>query len=120
MYIYLKIKDQSNKMDNLLKKNTINIFTKNNCKYCTNVKEELSEIEAEMNIINMSDMEKEYYETVVTELKEKTKQNTFPFVFINEKFIGGYSEVKDKIIMSSLYDLLDEGNVKYNKDIALF
>lgn len=69
----------------------IKIYTINNCIFCKLAKDLLKKnnIKYDETIINN--------DNIFEELKEKTKHKTLPQIFINEKFIGGYMELK-KII----------------------
>lgn len=58
------------------------IYTKSNCDYCTKVKD-LLQSEQYITIINCDNWLK------------NTEYKTFPIVFLNEKFIGGYNETKN-------------------------
>lgn len=67
----------------------VEIYTWSFCPYCINAKELLEEqnipyIEHKID----GDQGKK------RELFERTGQNTVPFIFINDKFIGGYEELK--------------------------
>jgi glutaredoxin len=75
----------------LPKKNTITIYSKAHCKYCTKIKEyfldkKISYVEVEF------DPAKTTYEEEVKTLKSMTLMNTFPMIYIDEKCVGGYSD----------------------------
>ena len=67
---------------------TIRVFSKVGCKYCDMAKEFLEERCIEYEYIVVEDG---------TELKQKTGQKTFPFIFDGEKFIGGFRELTEML-----------------------
>ena len=68
------------------------IFTKSNCTYCTKVKELLQTVQ-DVHFINCDDIPKE---DLIKFLESKTTQTirTYPMVFLNGKYIGGYQDTK--------------------------
>ncbi len=109
------------KLDNLvLNPNAINILSKDNCKYCSLVYKELDEIKANLNSINSSTFSKEIYKLVIDEVKEKTKQTTFPFVWVNNIFIGGYTEIHNLLFTGVLYEMLDKNQIEFDKNTTDF
>lgn len=67
----------------------VELYTWTYCPYCKRAKNLLEEKNIsyqEYPIDNDAEKKKELY--------EKTNQDTVPFIFINGKFIGGYSELK--------------------------
>jgi glutaredoxin len=81
-------------------KNNWTIYTKSKCVFCFKVKE-LLENEKYITIINCDDWLKdnEQREIFLNEIKNITgcEWKTFPMVFIDDKFIGGYNETVDYI-----------------------
>lgn len=71
------------------------IYTKSNCIYCQKVKE-LLEKEEKITIINCDNLLKsnERKETFFNSIKNNIGciYRTFPIVFLNNNFIGGYTE----------------------------
>lgn len=105
---------------NFIKPNAINIFSKEGCKYCKMIISDLEEISAKTNIINVSKFSNEQYEKFMQPLKNTTQHNTFPFVFINDKFIGGYTEMHNMISLGFIFDQLEQYNVEYDKSFSTF
>lgn len=67
----------------------ITIYSKTGCEYCTLAKQFLTERIIEYIEIDMTDKD-------ASDLKDRTRQKFFPFIFDNdEKFIGGYFELLD-------------------------
>jgi len=72
------------------------IYTKNNCKYCENVKILLKDVKPEPQII-LCDNYLTDDKTKNDFLKEMSckigqEYRTFPMVFFNNRFIGGYEK----------------------------
>lgn len=67
------------------------IYSKSNCLYCTKAKQLLKD--ETFHIIDcdqyLSERKLEFMEFI----SKFTKQNTFPFIFYNGGFIGGYNEL---------------------------
>ena len=71
------------------------IFTKQKCSYCTRAKVLLPQA----RIIHCDDWLKQDRETFLAQMDSISgaKPRTFPMVFINGKYIGGYVETKKYI-----------------------
>ncbi len=64
------------------------IYTTQTCIYCNLAKNLLKEKKIQFTEINIeSDL------NILKELIKKTNHKTIPQIFINEKFIGGYTEL---------------------------
>ena len=70
----------------------IKIYSKNGCLWCTKAKEFLTKQNIAFEEINISSNVHEY-SIEKTKLIENTGQKTFPYVFIDDKFIGGFNEL---------------------------
>ncbi|HJK86212.1 MAG TPA: glutaredoxin [Candidatus Megaira endosymbiont of Nemacystus decipiens] len=82
----IKNKGQETSLEN---KNIL-LYVKENCIYCRLAKEFLENKSLQYEIVNLSnnyDLHKK--------LSDKTGQTTVPYIFINDKFIGGYSDLKN-------------------------
>lgn len=76
-------------------KDGYSIYTKSNCKYCRNVKKLIPNA----HIISADEylaQNRDDFLSFVDKLSGKTPR-TFPMVFLNNRFIGGYMETKDYI-----------------------
>ena len=95
---------------NIIKSDTLDvskiwtIYTKSNCIYCLNVKELLKD-EQVLTIINcdkwlLNNNEKQIF---IDMMKDAIgyEYKTFPMVFLNDKFIGGYDDTKKYIDLIS-------------------
>lgn len=95
--------------------NIITLYTKSNCKYCTSAKNLLIKNNIKHEIINCDIFLSENRDKLVDFLTKtaKTEIKTFPVIFNNKNYIGGYTELKenhdktpDAFIHSSV-DVLD-------------
>jgi len=73
------------------------IYTKSNCSFCYKVKE-LLENEPIITIVNCDELlknigKKDKFLTLIKDIVG-CEWRTFPMVFLNNKFIGGYTETK--------------------------
>ena len=88
----------------------IKIYSKTKCGWCRRTKTYLSKHNFEFEEINLDDDEKRkafYKETNEKEnLTEETKINSVPQIYINNKRIGGYIELLQKIKPSYDFELL--------------
>ena len=88
----------------------IKIYSKTKCGWCRRTKTYLSKHNFEFEEINLDDDEKRkafYKETNEKEnLTEETKINSVPQIYINDKRIGGYIELLQKIKPSYDFELL--------------
>jgi len=78
--------------------NSIKIFSKENCGFCRRTKTFLKKNNFEFEEINLDDDEKRkaFYEDINKNenLDEENKINSVPQIFINDKRIGGYNEIR--------------------------
>jgi len=70
----------------------IEVYTINNCSYCEAAKSLLSHHNLVFKEINISNND-----AARIELMEKTHHRTLPQIFIDDKFIGGYTELKESL-----------------------
>ena len=69
-------------------KHGINVINEDNCNYCTLLKSYL-----EYNLIDYKEYNIKYLDpSVIDEIKKKNNIKTYPAIFINGKYIGGYSD----------------------------
>lgn len=72
--------------------NFVTVYSKPGCIYCDKTKQFLDENNVKYKMISLQPGTTEY-DNVVWRLKNDTGHKTFPFIFINDKFIGGYKEL---------------------------
>lgn len=68
------------------------IYTMNNCGYCEAAKNLLRATGLSFQEINISDSLEERQKLVT-----KTGHRTMPQIFIDDQFVGGYTELKTKL-----------------------
>lgn len=75
----------------------VKIFKKNFCPYCTQVRELLDEKKV---VFDETDITED--EELFKKLKAATLQQTIPYVFIDDRFIGGHEELKRYFLMKEI------------------
>ena len=75
------------------------IVSKNNCRYCTIVKQYLSDNFNDYCEVDASELREED----IDDLKEKTNHRTYPFIFLDGKFIGGHNEFFNRSFLVTDY-----------------
>ena len=81
------------------------IYSKSGCPYCLKVKSFLKEKHLKINIINCDEYiieDKEFFLSFINNLSGK-EVKTFPIIFYDNQFIGGYNETVnfvDKLLLS--------------------
>jgi ribonucleoside-diphosphate reductase alpha subunit len=91
---------------NKIPEGPIKIYSKTNCKYCKRAKKMLSEMNVKFEETLLDDDEKrhEFYKTMKQSFNKDV--NSVPQIFIDYKFIGGYSDFKKLVTPYFDYDLL--------------
>lgn len=87
-----KIKSISIGLLNRRKLMEIIVYTINNCGYCEAAKELLRRKNLNFRDVNLSGKQEE-----TMELLRKTAHRTFPQIFIDGSFVGGFNELKAKL-----------------------
>lgn len=85
------------------------IYTKSGCKFCTEVKKLLKLNKMDYETIDCDDYllnNKEDFLTFIGNNAGKSVR-TFPMVFYNRKFIGGYIETEKFIISNNAFTLVE-------------
>ncbi|MFZ7120782.1 MAG: glutaredoxin 3 [Eubacteriaceae bacterium] len=80
----------------------VKIYTWNHCPYCINAKRLLENKEIKYYEYSIENDNIKY-----KELCSKTNQNTVPFIFINNIFIGGYNELRRLETLGKLDKMLN-------------
>ncbi len=77
------------------------VYSKENCPYCVKVKDFLNREKCKMTIVECDKPLKNNREEFLKELNVYTKKEwkTFPFVFFEGEFIGGYQETINKLVL---------------------
>jgi len=99
--------------EDLIKSNTICIFSKSWCPFCKKVKEIFSSINAEYFVYEL-DLQ-ENGDAIQSYLLKKTGQKTVPSVFINQQHIGGASDTEAAHAEGKLFGMI--GGDKFDYDL---
>ena len=70
----------------------VKVYTKDPCPFCNMAKTLLKSKNIDYSEIDVSAKDFDF-----DELKEKTKHKTVPQIFIDDKFIGGFDELKNHL-----------------------
>ena len=82
------------------------IYGKANCAFCKKAKLLLNDILDEVWRYE------EPAEQFVKELKERTNQYTFPYIYFGDTFIGGFFELEYKYQRGLLYEIATKERIK--------
>lgn len=75
-----------------MSRSNIIIYSANNCPYCRKAKNYLEQNGFEYKEIDLThDLSK------IDELKKSTGHRTIPLIFVNDQFVGGYSDMIEKV-----------------------
>lgn len=75
----------------------IQIYSKFPCPYCIRAKDFFNDKNLPFEEIDLTGNYDE-----IDKLKERTGHRTFPQIFINDQFVGGYSDLMEKIESGNL------------------
>lgn len=94
----------------------VRIYSKNGCIYCDKTKNKFQTMGIKYELRDLSLLDKEQYSVEVNKLKDSTGQNTFPWIYIGEHFVGGYTELIELITNNKFYSILKSNNVDIELD----
>lgn len=86
----------------------VTVYTKIDCIFCKATKELLNNLKIDYDEIVL---DKTYDAEFISELKTKYDHHTFPFIIINDRFIGGFTELNNAnntLYLQKLLNLKDE------------
>lgn len=95
--------------------NDIVLISKNNCIFCTKLKDLLKEIGVDMSnvlVLNIQDDPKAFAD-LADEVMDITSCSTFPQLFVGRKFVGGYKDMFD------MHQFNFEGIQKMFRDVGV-
>jgi glutaredoxin-related protein len=83
-------------IDNIIKNNTIVIFSKPNCKYCTKSYDLLNNNNMLFYKFNVGDyIDSLEFDEIYDKLQLITnKAKSYPMIFIEKEFVGGFNELQ--------------------------
>ena len=76
------------------------IVSKDGCKYCDLARVFLSQKKVSYTVLEQSDVD-------IDDVKKWTQHKTFPFIFWNREFIGGYDELRLRFSTGELPKKMD-------------
>jgi len=82
----------------------ITVYSKNYCPYCTRAKILLESLNVKFELIDISNTPEK-----INELYEKSGAMTVPQIFVNNEFIGGFTDIDKLNNEGKLLSLLKEG-----------
>jgi len=87
------------------------IFTKSQCKYCDNIKSLMIEEKEDVEYISCDEMLRINRDSFIDFMKKRTNVETitFPIVFYNGVYVGGYDDYHEKV-KQRCFDNLDFEN----------
>lgn len=90
--LYLNYSAQLNIKEHRIVRNDLKVllYTKDMCKYCILAKELLREHSVPFEVIELEN-NMDLHKKIATQ----TGQNTVPYIYINDKFIGGYGDLEE-------------------------
>lgn len=73
-------------------KSNIKIYSTKSCPYCVRAKSYLTENGFDYDEVDLTNKFSE-----IDEIKRKTGHRTVPLIFVNDRFVGGYTDMISKI-----------------------
>jgi len=84
-------------MSILVPDNRVVVYAKSKCNYCTMALDLLNEFNVDIEYNNIeSGLDPNEYKNIVNQLEKITGSRTFPQIFSNGKYIGGYIDIQKK------------------------
>jgi thioredoxin reductase (NADPH) len=94
----------------------IELYSKEECKYCNYSKELLDKHNIKYNEIKLNPKDENYIK-IRDELIEKSKgHNTFPWIYIGDHFLGGFNELRHSISTGSIVKYLNKIGIEFKID----
>ena len=82
----------------------VTVYSKPMCIYCTKAKKFLDEKNVPYDVVELDPFCDEY-DAQKEELVGKTNQNSYPFIFVGEVFLGGYMDLLNAYNTNRLHEL---------------
>eukprot|EP00112_Aurelia_sp_Birch-Aquarium-sp1_P017808 Seg417.9 transcript_id=Seg417.9/GoldUCD/mRNA.D3Y31 product="Glutaredoxin-2 mitochondrial" protein_id=Seg417.9/GoldUCD/D3Y31 len=80
-------------VDTAILENCVVMFSTTSCKYCNKAKQSLTDFGVRFKVVELDLLGRNSFK-VSSELSLKTGQRTVPQIFVNGKFVGGYTEME--------------------------
>jgi len=101
-------------LDNLIKSNTVFVFSGTYCPFYDLAKEQLTKMNIKFGLRNM-DIEPFQDPKIEKKLDNISGIDTIPKIFIGKQCIGGYSDMQELVKSGEFYELLDSEGIQYTK-----
>jgi glutaredoxin 3 len=100
-------------INKLIQENSVFVFSKTYCGYCSRVKSLLTKYNINFKAIELD--QENNGDEIQKELIKMTGQRTVPSVFIAGKHMGGSDDMSSKERDGSLFTILKNANVSFKK-----
>ena len=94
---------------------TVKVYSKPGCTFCVKAKEWLQDKNIPYEYILLDPKDDDCMDKV-DELVHSTKQTTFPFIFVGDTFLGGYTDLIGAYETLRLHELLKHCGVTIEYD----
>ncbi|QDP02687.1 cysteine synthase A [Thalassotalea sp. PS06] len=91
------------------------------CEFCDSVRNALKHYDIEFKSVDLDSVafaEQNHGGKLRIALRHKTGWNTFPQIFVNGEFVGGCTDIFDKVKNDSLQPMLDSAGISYNQTMT--
>ncbi|TLU64563.1 cysteine synthase A [Thalassotalea litorea] len=91
------------------------------CEFCDSVRNALKHYDIEFKSVDLDSVafaEQNHGGKLRIALRHKTGWNTFPQIFVNGEFVGGCTDIFDKVKDGSLAPMLDRAGISYNQTMS--
>jgi glutaredoxin 3 len=92
------------------------VYSRDGCPYCVKSKDFLNEKSVPFTGVKL-DKEAPEYPAQRDELISRTNHKTFPWVFVGDEFVGGYTELVRAFEMTRLHELLKGQGIELEEDL---
>jgi glutaredoxin 3 len=100
-------------------KNKLVVYSKENCGYCVKSKHLLTTNKIPFKEIKLDPNHESYQDTRSKLLTATKGHKTFPFIFVGESFLGGYSELNHSFC-TNISDKLKTIGIDFKNDLEDF
>ena len=105
-----------NQFSNYVKSGTVFIFSKSYCPYCDKAKDLFANIGVQYKAVEVDQVPSlESDKEFITGLHKNSGFSTYPKVYIGEKCIGGYTDLKKLFDTMKLFKLLKEEGIEWEE-----
>ena len=95
---------------------TVKIYSKDGCIYCVKAKDFFDDLGVKYTEIKLDPSKKDEYKKERDRLIKETNHKTFPWIFIGDTFIGGFTDLKHKHSTLKLEDDLRKIGIEIDMD----